>query len=53
MDQMDSRIALISGAAGGIGRALADGFAAAGYAVTGVDRQCPSGDFIRTLLNGL
>lgn len=31
--------ALVSGAAGGIGRALAEGFLAAGYKVTGVDRQ--------------
>ena len=30
--------AMISGAAGGIGRALAEGFLEAGYAVTGVDR---------------
>lgn len=30
--------ALVSGAAGGIGRALAEGFLAAGYEVTGVDR---------------
>lgn len=30
--------ALVSGAAGGIGRALAEGFLEAGYAVTGVDR---------------
>ena len=31
-------LAVISGAAGGIGRGLAEGFLAAGYAVTGVDR---------------
>jgi NAD(P)-dependent dehydrogenase (short-subunit alcohol dehydrogenase family) len=30
--------AVVSGAAGGIGRALAEGFVAAGYEVTGVDR---------------
>lgn len=30
--------AMVSGAAGGIGRALAEGFLEAGYAVTGVDR---------------
>lgn len=30
--------ALISGAAGGIGRALSEGFLAAGYEVTGIDR---------------
>jgi len=34
----DQRTAVISGAAGGIGRGLAEGFLAAGYAVTGVDR---------------
>lgn len=32
------RVALISGAAGGIGRGLAEGFLAAGYSVTGIDR---------------
>ena len=35
----DAPLAVISGAAGGIGRALAEGFRAAGYAVTGVDRE--------------
>jgi NAD(P)-dependent dehydrogenase (short-subunit alcohol dehydrogenase family) len=34
----DAPVALVSGAAGGIGRALAEGFLAAGYEVTGVDR---------------
>jgi NAD(P)-dependent dehydrogenase (short-subunit alcohol dehydrogenase family) len=34
----DACVAVISGAAGGIGRALAEGFLAAGFAVTGVDR---------------
>jgi len=34
----DAPSAVISGAAGGIGRALATGFLAAGYRVTGVDR---------------
>ncbi len=32
------RVAVISGAAGGIGRGLAEGFLAAGYSVTGIDR---------------
>jgi NAD(P)-dependent dehydrogenase (short-subunit alcohol dehydrogenase family) len=36
------KLALISGAAGGIGRGLAEGFLAAGYEVVGVDRA-PSG----------
>jgi NAD(P)-dependent dehydrogenase (short-subunit alcohol dehydrogenase family) len=35
---MADRIAVISGVTGGIGRALAEGFTAAGYAVTGLDR---------------
>ncbi|HET7714303.1 MAG TPA: SDR family oxidoreductase [Bauldia sp.] len=35
----DARFAVISGAAGGIGRALAEGFLAAGYEVIGVDRE--------------
>ena len=35
----DAPLAVISGAAGGIGRALAEGFLAAGYGVTGVDRE--------------
>ncbi len=35
----DAPRALVSGAAGGIGRALAEGFLAAGYEVTGVDRE--------------
>ena len=35
------RRALITGAAGGIGRALCEGFAAAGYAVTALDRAKP------------
>ena len=35
----DAPRALVSGAAGGIGRALAEGFLAAGYKVTGVDRE--------------
>ena len=39
----DKPHALITGAAGGIGRALAAGFAAAGYAVTGVDRSAADG----------
>jgi len=39
---MASRLAVVSGAAGGIGRALAEGFLAAGYAVTGLDRAAPS-----------
>ncbi len=34
----EAPLAVVSGAAGGIGRALAEGFAAAGYDVTGVDR---------------
>jgi NAD(P)-dependent dehydrogenase (short-subunit alcohol dehydrogenase family) len=34
---------LITGAAGGIGRALTAGFAAAGYTVTGVDRSAADG----------
>jgi NAD(P)-dependent dehydrogenase (short-subunit alcohol dehydrogenase family) len=36
--------AVISGAAGGIGRGLAEGFLAAGYAVTGVDRATAGWD---------
>jgi NAD(P)-dependent dehydrogenase (short-subunit alcohol dehydrogenase family) len=39
---MPSRLAVVSGAAGGIGRALAEGFLAAGYAVTGLDRAAPA-----------
>ncbi len=35
----DAPLAVISGAAGGIGRALAEGFLGAGYEVTGVDRE--------------
>ena len=35
---MAGRVAVISGVTGGIGRALAEGFGTAGYAVTGVDR---------------
>ena len=35
---MATPIALVSGVTGGIGRALADGFGAAGYKVTGIDR---------------
>ena len=35
---MVDRVAVVSGVAGGIGRSIADGFAAAGYAVTGIDR---------------
>jgi NAD(P)-dependent dehydrogenase (short-subunit alcohol dehydrogenase family) len=31
-------LAVISGAAGGIGRGLAEGFLAAGYSVVGLDR---------------
>jgi NAD(P)-dependent dehydrogenase (short-subunit alcohol dehydrogenase family) len=38
---MAGEIAVISGVTGGIGRALADGFAAAGYVVTGIDRADP------------
>jgi NAD(P)-dependent dehydrogenase (short-subunit alcohol dehydrogenase family) len=34
----DPSVAVVSGAAGGIGRALAEGFLRAGYEVTGVDR---------------
>jgi len=41
---MADRIAVISGVTGGIGRALAEGFAAAGYQVTGIDRvEAPVG----------
>ena len=36
------KTAVISGAAGGIGRALAEGFLAAGYGVTGIDRAAPA-----------
>jgi NAD(P)-dependent dehydrogenase (short-subunit alcohol dehydrogenase family) len=36
---------LITGAAGGIGRALVAGFAGAGYAVTGIDRAAGEGIF--------
>src|SRR5664279_1424511 len=36
-------VVLITGAAGGIGRALTAGFAAAGYTVTGVDRSAADG----------
>lgn len=39
-----SRIALVTGAAGGIGRATVEVFAEAGWSVFAVDRQ-PSGDF--------
>jgi NAD(P)-dependent dehydrogenase (short-subunit alcohol dehydrogenase family) len=38
---MPGRTAVVSGVAGGIGRAIAAGFAAAGYAVTGIDRADP------------
>ena len=48
---MADRIAVISGVNGGIGRALAEGFTGAGYAVTGVDRgdaQANAGhDYVR------
>jgi NAD(P)-dependent dehydrogenase (short-subunit alcohol dehydrogenase family) len=44
-------VAIVSGVTGGIGRALANGFAAAGYRVTGIDRSEPSspasGEFVR------
>jgi NAD(P)-dependent dehydrogenase (short-subunit alcohol dehydrogenase family) len=41
---MADRVAVVSGVAGGIGRSIADGFAAAGYAVTGIDRtETPEG----------
>jgi len=39
---MADRTAVISGVTGGIGHALAQGFAAAGYVVTGVDRALAS-----------
>ena len=39
---MAGRLAVVSGAAGGIGRALAEGFLAAGYEVAGVDRAAPA-----------
>ncbi|MCB1485947.1 MAG: SDR family oxidoreductase [Bauldia sp.] len=44
--------AVVSGAAGGIGRALAEGFLEAGYTVTGVDRAdqgwfAPGFDYVR------
>ena len=35
---VESPAVLVSGAAGGIGRALGEGFLAAGHEVTGVDR---------------
>jgi NAD(P)-dependent dehydrogenase (short-subunit alcohol dehydrogenase family) len=48
---MTDRVAVVSGVTGGIGHALADGFAAAGYKVTGIDRtDTPAavpGDYIR------
>ena len=48
---MVERIAVVSGVTGGIGRALADGFGAAGYRVTGIDRtEAPartSVDYVR------
>jgi 2-dehydro-3-deoxy-D-gluconate 5-dehydrogenase len=48
---MTDRVAVVSGVGGGIGRALADGFAAAGYRVTGIDRtEAPASaptDYIR------
>ena len=48
---MATPIALVSGVTGGIGRALADGFGAAGYRVTGIDRtEAPartSVDYVR------
>src|SRR5579872_560213 len=48
---MTDRVAVVSGVASGIGRALADGFAAAGYRVTGIDRtEAPASaptDYIR------
>jgi NAD(P)-dependent dehydrogenase (short-subunit alcohol dehydrogenase family) len=47
---MAGRIAVISGLTGGIGRALAEGFASAGYQVTGIDRtEAPEsvpGDYV-------
>lgn len=39
MDQNDTRVILITGAAGGIGRAAVDVFSEAGWRVIGVDRQ--------------
>ena len=48
---MADRVAVVSGVTGGIGRALAEGFAAAGYRVTGVDRTGAAAglthDFVR------
>ena len=48
---MATPIALVSGVTGGIGRALADGFGAAGYQVTGIDRtEAPAhafGNYVR------
>ena len=48
---MVTPIAVVSGVTGGIGRALADGFGAAGYRVTGIDRtEAParsSVDYVR------
>jgi NAD(P)-dependent dehydrogenase (short-subunit alcohol dehydrogenase family) len=48
---MADRVAVVSGVTGGIGHALAEGFAAAGYRVTGVDRtEAAAGvthDFVR------
>ncbi len=48
---MATPVAIVSGVTGGIGRALANGFAAAGYRVTGIDRSEPSspasGEFVR------
>lgn len=42
---MSGRHVLITGAAGGIGRAMADGFLAAGWAVTGIDTRQPPAPF--------
>jgi NAD(P)-dependent dehydrogenase (short-subunit alcohol dehydrogenase family) len=40
----ERRVAVVSGAAGGIGEGLARGFLAAGYTVIGVDRTAPAWD---------
>ena len=39
MTQLDGRIAVVTGAAGGIGSAVAEAFAAAGASVVGLDRE--------------
>jgi NAD(P)-dependent dehydrogenase (short-subunit alcohol dehydrogenase family) len=45
MTQKENRVLLITGAAGGIGRATVHVFAAAGWRVIGVDRKPDDGDF--------